>query len=143
MDNKDIGLTHVAFTVKNLDVSIAFYQKYADMKVIHHRKLADTGDVNAVAWLSDLTRNFAIVLVQSTTLQDTPLGPFGHLGVACGSKAIMDSRLDAARADGILRKEPVDSGAPVGYWAYLSDPDGNTLELSFGQAIGYQVEVSE
>ncbi|TPG63882.1 VOC family protein [Ewingella americana] len=139
MDNKDIGLTHVAFTVKDLAASVAFYQQFADMQVIHRRELA-AGDVNAVAWLSDMTRNFAIVLVQSTTLHDTPLGPFGHLGVACASKAIMDSRLDAARTAGILRKEPVDSGAPVGYWAYLSDPDGNTLELSVGQAIGYAIE---
>jgi catechol 2,3-dioxygenase-like lactoylglutathione lyase family enzyme len=50
------------------------------------------------------------------------------------------SRLCAdARADGVLRKEPTDSGPPVGYWAFLADPDGNTLEVSYGQEIGLTV----
>ena len=31
MDNKDKGLTHIAFSVKDLDVSIAFYEKFADI----------------------------------------------------------------------------------------------------------------
>jgi hypothetical protein len=25
----------------------------------------------------------------------------------------------------------------VGYWTYISDPDGNTLELSYGQQIRF------
>jgi hypothetical protein len=35
---------------------------------------------------------------------------------------------------------PTDSGYPVGYWALLSDPDGHTLELSYGQEVGLTVE---
>jgi len=27
----------------------------------------------------------------------------------------------------------------VGYWAFIADPDGNNLELSFGQEIGVTV----
>ena len=34
-----------------------------------------------------------------------------------------------ARADGRLRLEPKDSGPPVGYWAFISDPDGHTLRF--------------
>jgi lactoylglutathione lyase len=32
-----------------------------------------------------------------------------------------------------------DFGPPVGYWAFIADPDGNTLELSFGQEVGLTV----
>ncbi|MFZ4834802.1 VOC family protein [Rouxiella sp. Mn2063] len=142
MDKKDVGLTHIAFVVKDLESSIAFYKTYADMQVIHHRGLSEEGELQAVAWLCDMTRNFAIVLVQSSTLNDTPLGPFGHLGIACPSKEAMDAKLQQARDAGVLLREPVDSGPPVGYWAYLRDPDGNTLELSYGQEMAYLIESS-
>ena len=32
-----------------------------------------------------------------------------------------------------LRRGPIDSGYPLGYWAFLTDPDGHQLELSHGQ----------
>ena len=138
MENKGIGLTHIAFAVKDLDASIAFYQQFADMKVIHRR--GEKGSTaRPVAWLSDMTRHFAIVLAEDPENTDTKLGPFGHLGVACASKEAMDAKLTEARAAGVLRQEPTDSGAPVGYWAFLDDPDGNTLELSYGQEIGYLI----
>ncbi|WP_421670378.1 VOC family protein [Rahnella sp. EDr1-12] len=135
MENNDIGLSHIAFAVKDLDASIRFYQQFADMKVVHRRT-----DARPVAWLSDMTRHFAIVLAEDPENTDTRLGPFGHLGVACASREAMDARLAEARTAGVLRQEPTDSGAPVGYWAFLDDPDGNTLELSYGQEIGYLIE---
>jgi hypothetical protein len=33
----DLGLTHVAFSVRDLDVSVAFYEKSALMTVVHRR----------------------------------------------------------------------------------------------------------
>ena len=35
---------------------------------------------------------------------------------------------------------PEDSGPPVGYWAYVVDPDGHNLEVSFGQDVGLTVQ---
>lgn len=132
----DHGLTHVAFAVRDLERSIAFYEKYAGMKVIHERHDQGGGHV---AWVSDGTRPFAIVLVQSQTARDPPLGPFGHLGVALLSRDDVDRLAAEARDNGFLRSEPQESGPPVGYWAFLADPDGNTLELSFGQEVEFTV----
>jgi hypothetical protein len=28
----------------------------------------------------------------------------------------------------------------VGYWAYIVDPDGHNLEISYGQEVGFTVE---
>jgi catechol 2,3-dioxygenase-like lactoylglutathione lyase family enzyme len=131
----DIGLTHVAFSVRSLDASIAFYEKYARMVCVHSRARENI----RAAWLTDHTRPFVIVLVEGPDPHDTPLGPFGHLGVACASRAEVDRLCAVARADGILRKEATDSGPPVGYWAFIADPDGNTLEVSHGQEIGLTV----
>ena len=68
------------------------------------------------------------------------LSPLAHLGVGCPSREHMDTLCDRARSSGVLIKEPQDSGYPVGYWAFLRDPDGHTLELSVGQEVGLTVE---
>jgi catechol 2,3-dioxygenase-like lactoylglutathione lyase family enzyme len=39
----DLGLTHVALPVSNLNDSIAFYTTYARMQVVHRRTVPATG----------------------------------------------------------------------------------------------------
>jgi len=133
----DIGLTHIALPVSDIEQSIKFYATYAQMQVVH-RRIDATAGVD-VAWLSDNTRPFVIVMIQSDSLYPV-LSPFAHLGVGCQSRESMDALCDQARQEGVLLKEPKDSGYPVGYWAFLRDPDGHTLELSYGQEIGLTVE---
>ena len=65
----DLGLTHVALTAHDLDASIAFYEKYARMAVVHRRAREGVRSV----WLSDHTRPFVIVLVEAAGQQDHPL----------------------------------------------------------------------
>ncbi|MDJ0571002.1 MAG: VOC family protein [Pleurocapsa sp. MO_192.B19] len=133
----DIGLTHIALPVSNIERSIEFYSTYADMQVIHRRIDSETGV--AVVWLTDNTRPFAIVLIQTNPVNPI-LSPLAHLGVGCSSRQQMDTLCDKARSEGVLIKEPQDSGYPIGYWAFLRDPDGHTLELSYGQEIGLTVK---
>ena len=123
----DIGLTHVALPVRSLDASIAFYRRFTRMQPVHRR----TG----VVWLSDRTRAFAVVLIETTQPID-PLLPIGHLGVGVETAAEVDRLCDLARRDDCLLQDPQDSGPPVGYWALIRDPDGHTLEIAFGQELG-------
>ena len=39
----DLGFTHVALSVRNLADSIAFYTRYARMRLVHQRTDADAG----------------------------------------------------------------------------------------------------
>ncbi|MBE9137896.1 VOC family protein [Nodosilinea sp. LEGE 07088] len=133
----DLGLTHVALPVADVEQSIDFYAVYAAMVVIHRRVDAETGA--QVVWLSDHTRPFAIVLLEQATVQPI-LAPMAHLGVGCESRETMDALCDRARREGCLIQGPQDSGYPIGYWAFLRDPDGHTLELSYGQEVGLTVE---
>ena len=133
----DIGLTHIALPVSDIERSIKFYSTYAGMEVIHRRIDAATGV--AVVWLCDRTRPFAIVLIQTDSVHSV-LSPLAHLGVGCKSREDMDALCERAKQEGVLIQEPKDSGYPIGYWAFLRDPDGHTLELSYGQEIGLTVE---
>ncbi len=130
---KDVGLTHIALPATDLEASAAFYFKYAKMHVVHRRR--------EVLWLSDKTRPFVIVLMESPDVP-FPLMPFAHLGVACESSEEIDELCQAAKEDGCLISGPMDYGPPVGYWAFLRDPDGHTLEISFGQEVGVAVDES-
>ncbi|PIF14924.1 VOC family protein [Candidatus Pantoea floridensis] len=134
----DIGFSHIALQVRDIESSVDFYQRYAGMQVIHERE-PGIAEAQKVAWLSDLTRPFALVLVQSQTTVDTPLGPFGHIGVACKTREEIDAKVALAEQEGVLRRPAQQSSAPVGYWAFFADPDGNTLELSLGQQIGLEI----
>ncbi|WP_159237382.1 VOC family protein [Raoultella terrigena] len=138
MQEVDSGFTHVAFMVRDLQKSIDFYTRYTAMQVIHRRS-PDLPSARHVAWLSDRTRPFALVLVQTDSHTDTPLGPFGHLGVACATRQEIDEKTAIARREGVLLSEPEQLGEPVGYYVFFADPDGNTLELSYGQRVGLEV----
>jgi len=131
----DRGLTHVALPVADAARSIAFYEQLADMTVVHTRVDPSTGAT--VAWLSDLTRPFVIVLIETTVSHR--LGGFAHLGVGCASREQVDTRCAAARAAGYEVYGPADDGPPVGYWAMIADPDGHNLELAYGQEVAFTV----
>ncbi|MDH3493689.1 MAG: VOC family protein [Acidobacteriota bacterium] len=133
----DVGLTHIALAVTDADASIDFYSRYANMEVVHERQDEESG--RRVVWLSDKTRPFVIVFLEAESAAPV-LEPFAHLGVGCESREEVDRLCSLARKEGVLVREPVDSGYPVGYWAFLRDPDGHSLELAFGQEVGLTVE---
>ena len=145
----DRGLTHIALPVRDVDASAAFYARYADMEVVHRRVDGgvdggvdgDEEGAMGVVWLSDLTRPFVVVLIQTEVTHT--LGGWSHLGVAVASRDEVDRRVAAARDDGIAVQGPFDSGPPVGYWAILPDPDGHHLEVAFGQEVGTTVAAQQ
>jgi catechol 2,3-dioxygenase-like lactoylglutathione lyase family enzyme len=134
----DLGLSHVALPVSDLDRSLEFYRRFADMEVVH-RRIGHDGV--HVAWLSDLTRPFVIVLLQNPDgVADSRLGGWAHLGVGCASRDEVDHRLVTASAEGYEVLGPCDDGPPVGYWGLIVDPDGHNLELAYGQQVGLTVD---
>jgi catechol 2,3-dioxygenase-like lactoylglutathione lyase family enzyme len=134
----DVGVTHVALPVLDLEASLDFYEMYAGMRVVHRR--AEPGG-NRVAWISDLTRPFVVVLIEVGSIDagDGLKSTFTHLGVALASRDDVDVKCELARAEGRVVFGPNDDGPPVGYWAYIVDPDGHNLELSHGQEVGLAV----
>lgn len=126
----DLGLTHIALPVIDLDASIAFYGRYAALQLVHRRP--------NVAWLGDLTRAFAIVLIEAAAVPH-PLLPIAHLGVGVQSRTEVDRLCALAEKEQCLLRAPEDSGPPVGYWALIRDPDGHTLEIAYGQEVAFNI----
>ena len=92
-----------------------------------------------MAWLSDKTRPFVVVLSERSQV-DHPLLPPAQLGVACASQEEVDRLCALARREGRLINGPRDAGPPIGYLASIRDPDGHTLEGSCGQDVGLTVQ---
>ncbi len=135
----DLGFTHVALQVTNLESSLEFYERFADMTVVHLR----TGDDGSkVAWISDHTRPFVVVLIEAadgTAGSVRPLGGWNHLGIAVTSRDEVDRRIADADRAGFATMAASDSGPPVGYFGVIVDPDGHNLELAFGQEVAFTV----
>jgi catechol 2,3-dioxygenase-like lactoylglutathione lyase family enzyme len=135
-----MGVTHVALPVSDLDASLTFYERYARMRVVHSRTDPDNG--TRVAWISDGTRPFVVVLIEVAAVDSCLGGTYCHIGMAVESRAEVDRLCAQARAEERAVFGPLDSGPPVGYWGYIVDPDGHNLELSYGQEVALTVASS-
>jgi len=135
----DHGFTHIALEVSDLDASLDFYQRYADMHPVHHRT---SSDGIRVAWTTDHTRPFIIVLLEVPPIDHGthPLGGWNHLGIGVDSRDEVDRRMATAVAEGRVTAGPHDSGPPAGYYGIIVDPDGHNLEIAYGQQVRFTVE---
>ncbi|MBS1836867.1 MAG: VOC family protein [Actinobacteria bacterium] len=131
----DHGLTHVALQVSRLERSLDFYLRYADMSPVHRRT---TSEGVRVAWITDHTRPFVIVLLETTVTH--PVGGWNHIGIGVATREEVDRRIAAAVAEGFVTAGPHDSGPPAGYYGIVVDPDGHNLEIAFGQEVTFTVE---
>ncbi len=133
MSDTAIPITHVALRTSDIEASIAFYQRYAKLHLVHDR----TDDGVRVVWLCHHreARDFVIVILELPHEIQTEPAPMDHLGFALESREEVDRIDRMAREDGIHKLGPVDGGAIVGYFVMVHDPSGNTCEFSFGQDI--------
>ncbi|MDQ3897112.1 MAG: VOC family protein [Actinomycetota bacterium] len=132
---KSVRLTHLGLPVTDLDKSITFYEKWAGMKVQERPNPKESGGITG-ARLSQKGGSFVISLLELPVQNALPMPGVMHLGFECESRAQVDKIATDAKKAGILISGPQDSGPDLGYQAYISDPDGNNLEFSFGQKVG-------
>ena len=126
-------LTHIGLPVTDLAKSIAFYEKWAGMKV--QERPTDPVGIKG-ARMAQKKGDFTISLLEMPMQMALPMPGVMHLGLDCTSRAQVDKVATAAKKAGILISGPVASGPDLGYQTYISDPDGNSLEFSFGQSVG-------
>jgi len=133
--------THIAFAVKDIEASIAWYQKFTHLRLLSQGEDKDGKN----AWLGDPSHPdapFILVLGQFYEGHDPfapavhpPLGPFAHMGIELPSKEAVDQVAAIAKADGCLALGPLQMPKQIGYICFLKDPDGNTIECSYDQGV--------
>lgn len=123
--------THITFAVSDIDRSIEFYNSFCNLVVLRDRRL----EGGKTVWLGPETRpgenpTFVMVIGQGEISCR-----LDHLGFQCEAKEQVDQIAERAKQLGILELPPQDSGAPVGYFTMLHDPDGHLIEFTYGQPI--------
>lgn len=132
--------THLALRVDDVERSIAWYERFTPLRVLQR----STDQFGVGGWLADPADRacpFVLVLAQFHAgtdpfdgIPDAVLGPFSHIGIELPTREAVDDVAQRARAEGILSLAPTQMPPPIGYICFVEDPDGNTVEFSFGQA---------
>jgi predicted lactoylglutathione lyase len=143
-------LTHIALPVRDLDATLAFYEKYTTLVNIHQREDPDTG--LRTVWLANErdvgtggTARFVIVLICGSLPTKITgdikeeygfLKSISHLGISLNSREEVDQIAAMAKEEGCLLLGPMYRNEVVGYICVVTDPDGNNLEFSVEQVLG-------
>ncbi|MGD9867100.1 MAG: VOC family protein [Hyphomicrobiales bacterium] len=129
-----VHFTHCALHVRDVDASIAFYDTYCGLKVVHEHGEG----AGRTVWLGEEGReaDFVMVLVPGGSSQHRADGDMTHYGFALDSRAAVDRIARRGREAGCLFWEPQAFPDPVGYLCALEDPDGYVVEFSHGQPLG-------
>jgi lactoylglutathione lyase len=141
--------THVALPVRDLDATLAFYERYTTLRKIQERYEPETG-LRSV-WLAnardvtDLAARFVLVLICGRLPGHITgdikeeygfLRSISHLGISLETRADVDRIADMAKEEGVLVLGPRYMNPVVGYICLIRDPDGNQLEFSVEQVLG-------
>jgi catechol 2,3-dioxygenase-like lactoylglutathione lyase family enzyme len=126
-------LTHIALHVNALDDCIRFYERYCDLQVTDDQVRGG----RRVVLMAEPGRESEFVMQLIGGGEDEPAAPQNesHLGFAADSKEAVDEAAAKGREEGIIMFEPEDVPFPIGYICGLRDPNGNTVEISYGHLI--------
>src|SRR5262249_51669977 len=141
--------THVALPVRDLDATLAFYERYTTLRKIQERYEPETG-LRSV-WLAnardvtDVAARVVLVLIcgrQPGHINGDHKEEYGflrsisHLGISLETRADVDRIAEMAKEEGVLVLGPRYMNPVVGYICLVRDPDGNQLEFSVEQVLG-------
>lgn len=128
------AFTHCALHVADVDASIAFYEDYCGMKVVH----SHGEEPSRTVWMASpgYESQFVLVLVSGGEGHAQDKDDMTHYGIAVAARAEIDRIAERGREEGRLHWEPQEHPHPVGYLCALKDPDGYIVEFSYGQPLG-------
>jgi len=116
------ALAHVCFTVRDLDASVAFYRDVLGLRPVFDF-INEQGERFGV-YLHVAGRSF-VELFRGEPAERGPGQSFQHF---CLEVEDVAAAVTAIRAQGVEITDPV-LGSDHSWQAWLSDPDGNRIEL--------------
>lgn len=127
--------THIALHVNDIDACVHFYQRYCHMIISRERHAGD----QRIVWMAEPGREheFVFVLMSGGSRLNLSDDDYRHFGFAVASRSDVDEIAMLARQSGELIWPPREEPYPVGYYCGLCDPNGNYVEFSYGQPLGF------
>jgi catechol 2,3-dioxygenase-like lactoylglutathione lyase family enzyme len=117
------GLAHIAFTVRDLDACIAFYEKDLGFRVAFDYR--DEEGKRKAAYLHIGERTF-IELFRGEPDAPTMDPPYRHFSLEVDD---LKATIAALRANGVELVKPFKRGQDRSWQAWIEDPAGNLIEL--------------
>jgi glyoxylase I family protein len=117
------GLAHIAFTVRDLDACIAFYEKTLGFRVVFDYR--DEEGKRKAAYLHIGERTFIELFRGEHDAPTEDLG-FRHFSLEVDN---LEKTVAALQANGVEMARPITRGKDRSWQAWLRDPDGNLIEL--------------
>ena len=108
-----------------------FYQTFCELEIVHRRESA--------AWLTneELKNKFVIVIIKGGKKNKQKFKKdFSHIGIAVDSLDELFNKVKEGKKRGCYAFGPFEEDYPTGHIAGFLDPNGNLVELSYGQPIG-------
>jgi len=118
---KTYGLTHIAIAVKDLDQTLAFYQKVFEVKVMYHRD--DFLQVTTPG-AND------IIVFEKKKADPGKTGGIAHFGFRLRDAKDIDEMAERIKSAGgtIIDKGEFVPGEP---YVFFKDPDGYEVEICY------------
>jgi len=118
---KTYGLTHIAIAVKDLDQTLAFYQKVFEVKVMYHR--------DDFLQVTTPGANDIIVFEQEKA-DHGKTGGIAHFGFRLRDAKDIDEMAERIKSAGgtIIDKGEFVPGEP---YVFFKDPDGYEVEICY------------
>ena len=117
---------HTMIRVKDIEKSLKFYTEVLDMKLDHKKRLED-------CWLYFLSDEEKTCQIELTYNDETPEegyqngNAFGHFAFSCENLDKFSEKLNSLGYKYLY--EPFDLNGKGSKIAFITDPDGNEIEL--------------
>jgi catechol 2,3-dioxygenase-like lactoylglutathione lyase family enzyme len=125
-------LTHLALHVEDLNACISFYERYCGLKVIDDQ---ERNSMRSVCMSAPGGEGIVIQMMSGGKDQQAAPDSNRHFGFTLDSREAVDEIAARGKEEGILIWPPEEGPFPVGYLCGLNDPNGNTVEFSYGHLI--------
>ena len=126
-----LGLRHLALRVRDIRKAKEFYLKFFGMKVVWEPDAQN-------CYLSSGTDNLALHEVNEDTTTAANSNPLDHFGFIAETAEAVDRWADWARQNGARIVKGPKQHRDGSYSCYLTDPDGNTIQVLYEPTISRQ-----
>jgi len=130
-------LTHIALHVDGISACIDFYRRYCKLEITDDQERGG----RRMVLMAEPGRGASFVLQLIGGGADKASTPDDdrHFGFAADSREEVDRCVAMAKEDDILLFDIFEGPFPIGYICGVRDPNGNTVEISFGHLLESEV----